>query len=274
MLVGFASLGSFSSRFSELVGMSPSSLPARCRPPGAGCLPSRAASSWTGAVPGQSRLPQASAPRRSIAQSRRSLTRRAPRRTLPKTGGSRRRRPEDASDQAGCPTPASSSWTRIPRRPSTPRRSVSRCASTSPWARSSRGPGAGFRWLTVGPKDQPDLQIILSSCDMGRSPEAAAQLRALVAGGSMGIGVMQTDDCHRTYKELARQGRDLPVRARRTSLRDRGDVARRLGQHDQPGAAVRLRRRRRHPPAPPGAGRRPACVTPGGRVRAAAPLGR
>ena len=40
------------------------------------------------------------------------------------------------------------------------------------------GAGAGFRWLTVGPKDQPDLQIILSSCDMGRSPEAAAQLRA------------------------------------------------------------------------------------------------
>ena len=37
------------------------------------------------------------------------------------------------------------------------------------------GAGAGFRWLTVGPRDQPDLQIILSSCDMGRSPEAAAR---------------------------------------------------------------------------------------------------
>ena len=68
------------------------------------------------------------------------------------------------------------------------------------------GAGAGFRWLTVGPKAQPDLQIILSSCDMGRSPEAAEQLRALVAGGSMGIGVMQTDDCRRTYKELSEKG--------------------------------------------------------------------
>jgi catechol 2,3-dioxygenase-like lactoylglutathione lyase family enzyme len=68
------------------------------------------------------------------------------------------------------------------------------------------GAGAGFRWLTVGPKDQPDLQIILSSCDMGRSPEAAAQLRALVASGTMGIGVMQTDDCHRTYEELVAKG--------------------------------------------------------------------
>jgi catechol 2,3-dioxygenase-like lactoylglutathione lyase family enzyme len=68
------------------------------------------------------------------------------------------------------------------------------------------GAGAGFRWLTVGPKDQPDLQIILSSCDMGRSPEAAAQLRELVAEGSMGIGVMITDDCQRTYSELLAKG--------------------------------------------------------------------
>ena len=28
------------------------------------------------------------------------------------------------------------------------------------------GAGAGFRRLTVGPRDQPDLQIILSSCDL------------------------------------------------------------------------------------------------------------
>jgi catechol 2,3-dioxygenase-like lactoylglutathione lyase family enzyme len=68
------------------------------------------------------------------------------------------------------------------------------------------GAGAGFRWLTVGPKDQPDLQIILSSCEMGRSPEAASQLRTLVASGAIGIGVMQTDDCQRTYAELAAKG--------------------------------------------------------------------
>ena len=68
------------------------------------------------------------------------------------------------------------------------------------------GAGAGFRWLTVGPRDQPDLQIILSSCDMGRSPEAAAQLRHLVAGGSMGIGVMTTDDCRQSYEELRASG--------------------------------------------------------------------
>jgi catechol 2,3-dioxygenase-like lactoylglutathione lyase family enzyme len=68
------------------------------------------------------------------------------------------------------------------------------------------GSGAGYRWLTVGPTDQPELQLILSSCDMGRSADAAEQLRALVAGGSMGIGVMTTDDCRGTYRELSAQG--------------------------------------------------------------------
>ena len=68
------------------------------------------------------------------------------------------------------------------------------------------GTGQGFRWLTVSPKEQPDLQIVLASCDMGRTPEQAEQLRALVASGGMGPGVMTTDDCHRTYKELLAKG--------------------------------------------------------------------
>jgi catechol 2,3-dioxygenase-like lactoylglutathione lyase family enzyme len=68
------------------------------------------------------------------------------------------------------------------------------------------GAGQGFRWLTVSPKEQPDLQIVLASCDMARSPEQAAQLRALVASGGMGPGVLTTDDCHATYKELSAKG--------------------------------------------------------------------
>jgi predicted enzyme related to lactoylglutathione lyase len=68
------------------------------------------------------------------------------------------------------------------------------------------GAGQGFRWLTVSPKAQPDLQIVLASCEMGRSPEQAEQLRALVGSGAMGAGVMTTDDCHETYKELSAKG--------------------------------------------------------------------
>ena len=109
------------------------------------------------------------------------------------------------------------------------------------------GAGAGFRWLTVGPKDQPDLQLILSSCDMGRTPEAAEQLRALVASGGMGVGVMATDDCQPHVQGAVGQGRDLPVRAGGAALRDRGDDARRLGQPHQPDPALRLRGATRGP---------------------------
>ena len=68
------------------------------------------------------------------------------------------------------------------------------------------GAGAGFRWLTVGTTGQPDMEIILSSCSMGRAPEAADQLRALVASGAMGVGVMATDDCRAIYEELFARG--------------------------------------------------------------------
>jgi predicted enzyme related to lactoylglutathione lyase len=68
------------------------------------------------------------------------------------------------------------------------------------------GAGAGFRWLTVSPPNQPDLQLILSSCTMGRSPEDAEKLRALVASGAMGVGVLATEDCHHTYEELSAKG--------------------------------------------------------------------
>jgi predicted enzyme related to lactoylglutathione lyase len=68
------------------------------------------------------------------------------------------------------------------------------------------GSGGGFRWLTVSPPNQPDLQLILSSCTMGRSPQDAEKLRELVASGAMGVGVLATDDCHRTYEELSANG--------------------------------------------------------------------
>lgn len=65
---------------------------------------------------------------------------------------------------------------------------------------------AGFRWLTVGPKGQPDIEIILADPTMGRDPESAEKLRSLVAGGTLGAGVMRTDDCQKTYEELSAKG--------------------------------------------------------------------
>lgn len=66
--------------------------------------------------------------------------------------------------------------------------------------------GEGFRWLTVGPRDQPDVEIILADCGMGHDPETTAQIRALVAKGAMGTGVMAADDCQKTFEELSARG--------------------------------------------------------------------
>ena len=65
----------------------------------------------------------------------------------------------------------------------------------------------GFRWLTVGPKDQPDLAILLAYPSPPMfSEEDAATVRALVAKGSLGGGVFDTDDCQATFEELKTKG--------------------------------------------------------------------
>ena len=65
----------------------------------------------------------------------------------------------------------------------------------------------GFRWLTVGPKDQPDFEILLAyPAPPMFSEEDAETVRALVAKGSLGGGVFQTDDCQETFEELSAKG--------------------------------------------------------------------
>jgi catechol 2,3-dioxygenase-like lactoylglutathione lyase family enzyme len=68
------------------------------------------------------------------------------------------------------------------------------------------GAGQGFRWLTVGPPDQPDVEIVLADARMGHSPQTAEQVRELVAKGAIGNGVFATDDCHKTFRELSERG--------------------------------------------------------------------
>jgi catechol 2,3-dioxygenase-like lactoylglutathione lyase family enzyme len=68
------------------------------------------------------------------------------------------------------------------------------------------GSGTGFRWLTVSPPDQPDLEIVLAAVGMGQDEETADQMRSLIAKGALGAGVMGTDDCQKTYEELSARG--------------------------------------------------------------------
>ena len=66
----------------------------------------------------------------------------------------------------------------------------------------------GFRWLTVGPRTQPDLEIILMEVKPGPMMDEATaqQFRTLIEKGKMGAGVFQTSDCRKTYEELKARG--------------------------------------------------------------------
>ena len=65
----------------------------------------------------------------------------------------------------------------------------------------------GFRWLTVGPKDQPDLSLLLAYPAPPMFSEAdAAVVRNLVAKGALGGGVFITPDCRATFAELRDKG--------------------------------------------------------------------
>jgi len=66
----------------------------------------------------------------------------------------------------------------------------------------------GFRWLTVGPKSQPDIEIVLMEPKPGFmfAEETVNQHRSLIEKGVMGAGVFEADDCRATYAELKKRG--------------------------------------------------------------------
>ncbi|HEX3783206.1 MAG TPA: VOC family protein [Pseudonocardiaceae bacterium] len=68
------------------------------------------------------------------------------------------------------------------------------------------GAGGGFRWLTVSPPNQPQLEIILADPAMGHDEQTAKQIRELVAKGAIGSGVWNTEDVAKTYAELKERG--------------------------------------------------------------------
>jgi catechol 2,3-dioxygenase-like lactoylglutathione lyase family enzyme len=65
-----------------------------------------------------------------------------------------------------------------------------------------------FRWLTVGPIGQADLELVLMPVRTGAMlpEEASGKLRSLVEGGHIGVGVFETTDCRKTYEELKARG--------------------------------------------------------------------
>jgi catechol 2,3-dioxygenase-like lactoylglutathione lyase family enzyme len=68
----------------------------------------------------------------------------------------------------------------------------------------------GFRWLTVSPPGQPDLEITLMAVAPSSfgpfDEETAAKVRWLVENGKLGAGVFETADCRKTFEELKAKG--------------------------------------------------------------------
>ncbi len=64
-----------------------------------------------------------------------------------------------------------------------------------------------FRWLTVGPKGQ-DIEIVLMTLQIGPMMDADAvkAMRGLLDKGALPSGVLETDDCRKTFKELKAKG--------------------------------------------------------------------
>jgi len=65
-----------------------------------------------------------------------------------------------------------------------------------------------FRWLVVGPVDQPDVGLVLMPVPKPPMTDAATseQLADLVAKGAGGTLFLETDDCQATYDELSARG--------------------------------------------------------------------
>ena len=65
-----------------------------------------------------------------------------------------------------------------------------------------------FRWLTVGPPNQPDISIVLMAIPGPpvMSPETAEDVKSLMAKGFAGTIFLTTDDVRSDYAELTRRG--------------------------------------------------------------------
>ena len=65
----------------------------------------------------------------------------------------------------------------------------------------------GMRWLTVSPPNQANVELLLAE---PKEPMIEAELiphfQALLDANSLGAGVIECDDCQKTYETLKAKG--------------------------------------------------------------------
>jgi catechol 2,3-dioxygenase-like lactoylglutathione lyase family enzyme len=68
--------------------------------------------------------------------------------------------------------------------------------------------GPAMRWLTVSPKGQPELEIILMPVIEGMlfSKESAKMMAKLIKDSTLGFGVIKCNDVYAAYEELRAKG--------------------------------------------------------------------
>lgn len=66
----------------------------------------------------------------------------------------------------------------------------------------------GFRWLTVGPKDQPDIEVVLMEIPGAPvfTDEQHTLVRTAMESGLIGALFLVTDDVQRDYENLSAAG--------------------------------------------------------------------
>src|SRR6202022_2893102 len=66
----------------------------------------------------------------------------------------------------------------------------------------------GMRWVTLGPKAQPDVNIVLEppAANPNASPQDKKVMSQLLANGMLRAVIFATDDCDATFEHVCRAG--------------------------------------------------------------------
>ena len=67
----------------------------------------------------------------------------------------------------------------------------------------------GYRWVTLSPPSQPDIQIVLSQPHGGRPKADGDSLEALLIKGSLNGVIFSTPDLTATFEKVAASGAEV-----------------------------------------------------------------
>ena len=69
----------------------------------------------------------------------------------------------------------------------------------------------GVRWVTVGPKAQPDVNIVLEppEANPNASPQDKKVMSQLLTDGMLRAVIFATDDCDATFEQVCRAGAEV-----------------------------------------------------------------